>query len=297
MSEEFHFGWVDDPEEVGAIVGELEFSRFAETPAGQESVKDIPESVHGWKIYEKVTGKLWPIFNQGPVGSCVSFGTTNAMLYTAACEIASGEREEIRIPCMEAIYGGSRVEIGGGKLRGDGSLGAWAAKWLKQYGIVAQGVYGQYDLREYSVQRCREWGKSGLPDDLEPEAKSHGITDFTPVLTFENACKAIANGYGINVCSNQGFDLKRDEDGFSKASGSWGHSMAFIGYSRGARPGLFVVNSWGANSTTGPTPDDCPKSGWWVDASVADRMLRGGDSFCYSGFRGFPVRRIDWSVL
>ena len=36
----------------------------------------------------------------------------------------------------EVIYGGSRVEIGGGRIRGDGSIGAWAARWVRDYGVV-----------------------------------------------------------------------------------------------------------------------------------------------------------------
>lgn len=294
---EFEFGWVDDPDAVGEIVSGLELKSFGSTPAADIRFADIPDFVHGWETYRQATGQAWPEFNQGKIGSCVSFGTTQALLFCMAAEYVSGQRERVVTPCMEAIYGGSRVEVGGGKVKGDGSIGAWAAEWIKRWGIIPQVVVGEYDLTQYRVDRCREWGDKGVPNDLEPEAKEHPIADFVPVTNFENACKALASGYGINVCSRQGFSLVRDAEGFCKPEGTWAHSMAFIGYSKGKRPGLFVVNSWGFSTTTGPTPGDSPRSGWWVDASVADRMLRGGDSFAYADVKGFPIKRIDWNTI
>lgn len=297
MSDDLQFGWVDDPDAVGEVVSELEYQSFGATPAADIRFEDIPDHVHGWEVYKSAAGQDWPEFNQGQIGSCVSFGTTQAILFSMSAERIAGQGERVVTPCMEAIYGGSRVEVGGGKLNGDGSIGAWAAKWIKNWGIIPQDVFGEYDLTKYKVDRCREWGKTGVPDVLEPIAKEHPIADYVPVLTFENACKALASGYGINVCSRQGFSLERDQEGFCKPEGTWAHSMAFIGYRKGKRPGLFVVNSWGFKTTTGPTPGDSPKSGWWVDASVADRMLRGGDSFAYADVKGFPIKKIDWSLI
>lgn len=291
------FGWIDDPEAVEEVVSGLELQSFGATPASEVGLSEIPDHVHGWKIYQEATGNPWPEFHQGPIGSCVSFGTAQAVLFCMAAEQKAGQRELVVTPCMEAIYGGSRVEVGGGKVKGDGSIGAWAAKWIKGWGIVPQGVFGKYDLSRYSVERCKEWGDKGVPDDLEPIAKEHPIKDFVPVTDFDGACKALASGYGINVCSRQGFSMNRDAEGFCKPEGAWAHSMAFVGYQRGKRPALFVVNSWGFSTTTGPTPGDFPRSGWWVDASVADRMLRSGDSFAYSDVKGFPAKKIDWDLI
>lgn len=297
MNDGIQFGWVDDPDAVGEIVSSLEIQSFGSTPAADIRFQDIPDHVHGWELYRSATGQNWPELSQGDIGSCVSFGTTQALLFSMSAEYMAGQRERVTMACMEAIYGGSRVEVGGGKIRGDGSIGAWAAKWIKDWGIIPQNVFGEYDLTKYSVDRCREWGSKGVPDILEPIAKEHPIKDFVPVMTFENACKALASGYGINVCSNQGFKMERDTEGFCGPEGRWGHSMAFVGYCKGKRPGLFIVNSWGSNTTKGPTPGGFPKSGWWVDASVADRMLRGGDSFAYADVKGFPIKRIDWNTI
>lgn len=302
MSEElteYATGWVDDQEAVTEVVQGLPWSNFGATDAGAVSFDEIPDHVYGWKDYQEITGQPWPIFNQQNYGTCVSFGTASAMLYTQVGEIKRGDKEQVKVPSMEVVYSGSRVEVGGGRIRGDGSVGAWAAKWVNQWGIVPQGIHGQHDLTKYDGARARKWGApgAGCPNDLEPVAKQNPVGAVTLVTSFEDACIALSQGFGINVCSNQGFRMSRDSEGFCTAAGSWSHSMAFIGYRKGKRPGLFVVNSWGGNSTTGPAPEGGPASGWWVEAKVADNMLRARDSFAYSKFTGFPKNQsIDWIV-
>ena len=39
---------------------------------------------------------------------------------------------------------------------------------------------------------------------------------------------------------------------------------------------------------------DHPPWAFWVDADVADRMLRQGDSWALSAFEGFPARKLQW---
>ena len=126
MSEElteYTTGWVDDQEAVTEVVQDLPWSNFGATDAGAVSFDEIPDHVYGWKEYEEIAGKPWPIFNQGNVGTCVSFGTSAAMLFTQISEIKRGDHEQPRTPSMEVIYAGSRVEVGGGRIRGDGSVG------------------------------------------------------------------------------------------------------------------------------------------------------------------------------
>lgn len=299
MAEEIQeFGWVEDPAAVDAVLAALPMPTWGDTPASGVDEASLPDEVLGWQAWQKASGTAWPELCQLNIGSCVSFGTSHALMLTQACEILAGDAEETRIPCMEAIYGGSRVEVGGGKISGDGSVGAWAAEWVRNWGVVAQGVYGSYDLSKYDPKRCRDWGRGGVPPEIEAEAKKHPIGECTLITSFGDAVAALGQGYGIQVASNRGFSLKRTEGGYAAPSGRWGHSMSFIGYRRsGKRPGLFIVNSWGFSSTTGPkSHPDAPASGWWVDAEVADSMLRQRDSFAFSRFTGFPARSINWLI-
>jgi hypothetical protein len=151
------------------------------------------------------------------------------------------------------------------------------------------------DLSKYSEARCRDWGRNGVPDTLEPEAKKHPVKTTSMVMSWEEAKQALSSGYGIAICSNQGFSMQRDADGFAKASGSWGHCMALIGYQTKNREGGFILNSWGDDAHTGPSGfGDPPKSGFWADAGVIDRMLKQEDSWAFSSVDGFPLRRLHW---
>jgi hypothetical protein len=73
--------------------------------------------------------------------------------------------------------------------------------------------------------------------------------------------------------------------------------MCFIGATGGRRPGLCCLQSWGATTPGGPVGfGEHPACAFWVDADVAERMLRQGDSWALSAFDGFPARRLDWVI-
>ena len=289
-------GWVRDDDAVALLLTQLPEPNWRVTQAGEE-IADPPDHVYLWDVARKVTGSLLRPWSQGQVGSCVSFGTARAIEYSMCCEIAAGEPEEFRSLCQEAIYGGSRVEVGGGKLRGDGSTGSWAAKWVSQWGLIDRDVHGSYDLSEYSVDRCKKWGWAGVPDDLEPLARKHPVS-VTQVTTWEGAMRMLANGYGIAVSSSQGFSMARDHNGICKPSGSWAHCMCLAGYTtiNGEVYGR-IDNSWGPSSHTGPVgPGDPGPEGFYASGATIDKMLRQGDSWAFRAVAGFPSRRINWVI-
>mgnify|MGYP002136605185 CR=1 FL=1 len=132
--------------------------------------------------------------------------------------------------------------------------------------------------------------------ELEAEAKKHPVKGIAQVRNAAEAQKALASGYPIAVCSNQGFAMGRDAEGFCRAQGSWAHCMAVVGYqTSGARKGFFILNSWGGSAHTGPIGKGSPSpAGFWAEWSVVDRMLQANDSWAFSDVKGFPARRIDW---
>lgn len=288
------FGWVDAPDEVRAVKASLPCPEFRATEAFRADYAG-PDDVFLWDACRKVRGDLLPPRDQGNIGSCVAFATSSAVEHLICVQIAGGAREEYCDLAQEVIYGGSRVEIGGGRVRGDGSTGAWAAKFVQDYGVLARGVYGRFDLTRYDVSRCREFGRAGVPDELEPLAKQHPVRAVASVGGWDECRAAIRNGYPVVVCSSQGFSMTRDADGFCRPQGTWMHAMAVVGVCGGRRPGAFLLNSWGGDAHSGPRGAGDPSpAGFWADASVLDRMLRQGDSWAFSGFTGFPARRLDW---
>lgn len=302
----FPCGWVDDPAEVKAAVPRIEAiqgvscSLSAHPLAG---AADDDASVLLWLWEQAVLGSVQPSWNQKQVGSCVAFGTGRAVDDVIGTMAAAGQ---IAWPgahvATEPIYGGSRVEVGGGRIRGDGSVGAWAAEWMLKWGTLLRKKYGQHDLTEYSESRCREYGSRGCPDDLEPEAKLYPVAAVVQVKSFDEAWKLLGSGYTIAVCSGQGFTSALDE-GFCDPRGSWAHCMAWRGRALAKRRGRVVravpnQNSWADYLTGDPhfveggtgekvrLPGGC----FLIEEPVADRMIRQNDTWAFSDQKGFKKR-------
>ena len=297
-----YFGWVHEPAIVEEVCKSDGMVAWGDTPASALSFDDIPEYFSGAEIAEKVLGKKLPDYNQLTVGSCVGFGTTKAVEYLSLAEIhLLKDKEEFKTLAQEVTYALSRVEIGGGRIVGDGSIGAWAAKAVKDYGVVARDKYGDLDLTKYNTDLCRKLGKVGMSKEMETIARKHPVRSYTKITNWKDACVALAQGFFILVCSDRGFKSTRDEFGFAAPSGSWGHCMCISGYQKKTannklRNGLLIDNSWGSDWIKGPKSTIPMNDGaFWADADVVDRMLAAGDSFALSSFAGFPKRQIDWN--
>ena len=235
------------------------------------------------------------------VHNCVAFGAERAINYTLCAQIANGDPSEHTYMVQEAIYGLSRVEIGKRELgRGDGSIGAWAADAVRKYGILKRGTYldNKYDLTKYNTTRCRDWGWNGLPDALEPVAKIYPVKETTLVTNWLDCKKALVQGYSLSVASDQGFSMRRNNNGICKAGGTWYHQMCICGYATidGEEYGR-IDNSWGSNAHTGPTgPGNPGPEGFYAHWKVIEYMLKQKDSFAFSGVTGFPLRKLRWKV-
>jgi len=294
------FGWIHNPAAVERVLNRCPH------PLAYHALGDIRGSGAGKQalLYEavKIVVGNW-ITNNQTIGDCVSHGAAQAVRTLICVEIANkGDNEKwVADPATEPIYAGSRVEVGGGQLgTGDGSIGAWAAEWIREWGILVRQTYGSYDLTTYSGAKAREWGmpKAGCPDILEPIAREHPVRTTSLVQTYEEARDLLANGYPITVASMVGFNDTRDSQGFLRASGTWAHQMCFTAVDDdSSRPGLCCQNSWGENWVTGPTRLGQPPGSFWVDADTVNRMLGQGDSWVLSDFEGFPARKLDYMLI
>lgn len=294
-------GWVDDPEAVEKIVSSRAIKSFRDTPAFANA-GDTPDHIYLWDYARQVLGHNLPANNQGRVGCCVAFGAKGAIDHLQLIQIAKAQQAgkpppEFKPVAPEVIYGGSRIQIGQGRIRGEGSVGAWAIQFCEQYGVEPQtkvGPNGKYDLSTYSESLCRRWGSQGVPSDLLPDTKNAPVQDGAPVRTADEAEKALANLYPITVASNQGFSQIRDNDGFLRPAGSWGHQMCILGYQKGSRPGFLIWNSWGPTWASGPKgAGDPPDGAFWADRNVVERMLAQNDSWAYASMKGFPSTKPD----
>ena len=178
-------------------------------------------------IWEKVAGRPFePHFQL--IGDCVSHGNAVGIEVASAVQVETdGGQEWSDKISTEVVYGGSRVEIGKGQIRTDGSVGAWAAEFNEDYGTVSRGRYGDIDLTKYDANLAKDWGHwrgDGIPTEMETLSKDHPVGNMILIdRGWEQACDLMASGYPIVICSDQGFGDRFDNDGFLPANKTWYH--------------------------------------------------------------------------
>ena len=303
-------GWVPDPHAVNAWVAKTH-RPFFQQQANHLKGSGERRRVFLWKFLERAMKKRLAPHDQG-IGDCVGQGFGRGVDVLSGVQIyLHGKAERwVAEASTEAIYVLSRMEVGNGKIKGDGSHGVWAAEAVREYGVLLRQSYlnGKYDLTEYSADRarrwahkcrtCTEWG-GGLPDELEPIAKQHPVRTTTLVTSWEQARDAIANGYPVVLCSNRGFNSTRDEDGFLHPDGKWFHCMLLAGIDTlSRRQGGLIINSWGTNWIDGPTRWNQPAGSFWAEPDVINDMLEQEDSFALSNYKGYPGQNnLDYQLF
>lgn len=290
---DFSTGWIHDPVAVTEI---MEANSIG--PVGSVGLKawDGKSTINLGKYLDKVHGANRWILNQGTCGSCVAFGAALACdILMAVDAVEAGADLPGRTDPM-TIYGGSRIQIGKGRIAGQGSVGAWAAQWLKQYGVLIQKKYPEVDLSEYSAATCcGQYGRRGCPESLFQEARQHPVTDYAQAKTRQDVGDAISNGHPVTVASNQGFSKMRNSRGVAQAQGTWGHQMCIIGVREDA---ALIANSWGADWNGGPLVDGQADGTFWAEWDVVvRRMLSAGDSWVLAGLSGWAPRKLNFLGL
>jgi hypothetical protein len=263
-----------------------------------------------WKFYEAVTKATFaPRFQK--LGDCTGQACGLGVDTLTAVQIGLHKKlEEWRGLCStEAIYAGSRIEIGKGAacfnrfgMPTDGSTGAWVTQYVRDYGVLIRHQYGDIDLTEYRPDLAKKWGSSnrfGVPDDLEVVSKPHPVRTITLVESWEQACDLVANGYPVVLCSNVGFTSETDAEGFlPRGREPWYHAMLLWGIdTKGKRQGGCIANSWGTTWLNAKqhrlgTPAGC----FWADAKIIDNMLSQGDSLALSNYAGYVRRDLDYRL-
>lgn len=303
-------GWHKDPVAVAETYATMDRPVYGLDSLGVPEHRDVLL----WEEGEiPLFGRTLPAHAQ-KIGSCVSHGWARVVQHGMYVDMARRRprtgNEEIKQIATEPIYALSRVEIGKGRIgRGDGSVGAWAAKAVTEYGVLLRGKYGQWDLTENDESIAKQWGmpNAGLPDDLEPVAREHPVKYAEMTDTKDKILTALYNLYGIAVCSDQGFTMQRDQNGMCKPQGSWSHCLAAVGIAmlKGKRLVVPIQQSWGDNPT-GPDEVELesgrkvklPEGVFFIDFDVFLSMCRQQDSFAAAGPEGFqprePFKPVFW---
>jgi hypothetical protein len=177
-------------------------------------------------------------------------------------------------------------------------LGVWAAEGVRRYGVLASD---EPDCPAYDGRIAKAWGSSGPPQKFIEVARPHVIQTTARIRGYAQLRDALVNGYACTIASLRGYAMRlKDELGKSWFVGrdTWPHQMAIIAVDDDPRrPAVYRLNSWGPDAH-GPQLDG-PPGGGWCHAEDIDRELRddGVECFAFSGFEGFPARKIDWSAF
>ena len=269
----------------------LENSKYAYFGDGAKRIKNSGKGKLSTPFKSVLKFDSNPYNERQTTGDCVSHATRNAVDISRAVEIDVHRDKESWIArgATEAIYGA----------RGHGGQGmscSRAATFVSQSGgvLVRKNYKGVADFSKYNGNLGAGWGSRGLPDPVIDLANDHQIKTTSLVRTVEEARDALANGYGLSVCSSYGFSNKRDSKGFAKVSGSWAHAMAWIACDdTGDEPAFLVQNSWGKWNDGGhPAWGKIPDGSFLIHADVAAGMLSQNGAYAFSQFDGFPVQKL-----
>lgn len=317
---EHRMGWTPNPEGTKAFLRELE------RPTFRQAAPDVIAAAKGRDAYlyryadrahQARYGTPYCPWNQGDIGTCVSFGWGMGSYVGQCVDWCQGGLAEPPLEvATEPIYAGSRTE---GRVPpvtfagySDGSYGAAAARWVAGLknghgGILYRQKYGDVDLTKYEIPRAKEWGARGVSPQLAAEANKHTARAVALVETWQGLTAALENGLCVPICSNVGFKGQdRDADGFLKRNGSWAHCMVVIAVKYAAnnghgsatpmqhpRDGVLVMNSWGSNWVRGGKhPADQPDGSFWIERRDAEAILAQGDSFVIGSVEGFKPRNL-----
>lgn len=246
-----------------------------------------------YKAWKQLLGS-YPGYPAQQIGDCTSFGTGHCNDLLQAVEICLGEQSVYQETDTEFLYGEGR-KVSGGLGWFDGSYGAAMVKAALTVGLLSRQMLGTDGV--YSGQRAKAWGRTGPPANYEQMAAPYKLGAVALIKDKQSAISALWNGHPFTICSNQGFTMQRDQDGYCAASGHWAHCMFVSGYDP-AKNRFCIVQSWGANTPSGPTYLDQPDFSFWADADVVERnILSQGDSWALFKAPDFAKRAMPGELM
>jgi hypothetical protein len=285
-------GWIEDPAQVSRVLATIPHPLFA-AAAPYLKGSGAGKTTLLYRAFKDVNGGSYIDYPAQTIGDCVSHGFGHGIDLLEAVQICLGKKaEQFHQTATEAVYGMARVDIGGEHSYQDGAVGAWAAKAVSTIGTVDRDIVGPYD-----GNRAKTWGARGVPAAIKAKAGQHKVKTTSLVASTDDLDDALANGYPVPVCSNQGFTLTRDANGFCRPRGTWGHCMLVCGVRKDDTPGYCIFQSWGPQMPSGPLSLDQPPNSFWIETDVMESMLDCQDSWSLSGFEGYPSQVIpdSWS--
>lgn len=258
-------GWIRDDDAVDAVtialsadVGHsIEVSKsLAMAPDGEPlkgfAQRQIARGVTGvfpWEAEKKLLGNYGKSWDQRR-GTCVGQGSGRGA--QDAWYVALADRGEVgRVVeiAWEVIYMLARVQIGKGRVRGDGAVVGWAIQAMHDYGLCPRGPHGRYDLTRNNEQLACALAVAGrgAPQELIDASKGVEISALRCMSGDDVADCAFAKHIIIKGYSYTYAD--KDRNGISRLTLPANHCTEDLGAAVSQSGGILIggQQSWRAS--------------------------------------------------
>lgn len=201
-------------------------------------------------------------------GCCVSRSGQTALLGTISSSATQG-LTGLPEGLVEATQGGkinpvsNEVSYWGRNHSGDGWNASSCVSVLKDHsGLVVRRDFsdlGGPDVRMESTRTCHAYSRwSQVPERVAEFCHRHPLKSVARIRDMHAVADAIAHGHAVQSDGGQGWSKSTDEDGVSRRSGHWSHSLCILGVclhpealKKHRTAGLFLIqNSWGPYNQT-----------------------------------------------
>jgi len=293
-----NYGWVNAPDQVEKHTEEMGPEIIFGTSPLRGSYQRLIDSgslgVFPHLAEKVVYGRFLDSFTQNR-GTCVGQGTARAIQDSTFDTIRQrGLIARFTEIAVAPIYAGSRSIIGKNRLGGsDGAVGAWAARFVREYKVVARGKYGQYDLSKRNGDEGYAVSWRQVPKEVLDAGEGQIIA--YRCKTIEDMLDAAAARFCMAFCSTLTYGNK-DSNGVSKMNSPANHCTEALGVAIGldGNPLIGGQQSWGNSRPSGPNtlkyrggtvelrPGMC-----FVPAYEYAKALRSGECWAFQYLDGF----------
>lgn len=297
-------GWVEDPVAVETSTVEMGGDQilFGNSPLKDFHKARIEAGEYGafpFLAEKKLFGRFQPAFHQRR-GTCVGQGTARALQdswYSQLLWRASVGKP--KFVAVAPIYAGGRIQIGQGRIRGDGLVGSWAAQFVAKYGAPERGIHGRYDLTAYNGDETYavNWGSPGVgvPQEVLDAGTKVKIRVYR-CMTGLDIADAIYARFGVAFCGGYTGSAK-DANGYSRLSTPANHCTEIVGACLSPSGELYLggQQSWGPNNPRGSNilrykggEQEMRDGMWFSPLEDFDRELkRTGEAWAFQYEEGY----------
>ncbi len=245
-------------------------------PSTRSTIARTTPPIPPWTIIKRHNNQKHIPTVEQKTGDCVAAGIAHVLSYVTALQILTEYREQIyHPPHISFIYGISRVQIGGGRIPGPGSTGAWGAAAVAEYGSLFTDDVG---APPYSGNLSDSWGRRpGPPQDMQDLADDNLVLNIERIRTVEQIREALTRRALVTIASNQGFRMQPYEDlGYHvfKPSGTWPHQMSFLAWMDEPFKAAYRLNSWGPDAHGTPLHGEPPGGAWNLATDIEAEIRR-----------------------